>query len=91
MNFFKYSSLRLAFSAAAFFASYYLGVGLILAIIFGALIGFAVCYLAFPRLHDAAAADFNRLLKPKKKQSLEEENQALEDQLDEENRQAQGL
>ena len=43
MNFLKYSLLRLLFSAAAFFASYYFGVGFILAIIFGALIiGFLI-------------------------------------------------
>lgn len=94
MNFLKYSLLRLLFSAAAFFASYYFGVGFILAIIFGALIGFAICYLAFPRLHDAAAADFNRMIRRKnkpKKTSVEDENQAIEDELDEAARRSQGL
>ncbi|MGV3102703.1 DUF4229 domain-containing protein [Rothia sp. 32237D007AR] len=93
MNFLKYSLLRLLISAAAFFASYYFGVGFILAIIFGAIIGFAICYLAFPRLHDAAATDFNRMIYRKKKPttSLEAENQALEDELDEAARRSQGL
>ncbi|ORC24307.1 MULTISPECIES: DUF4229 domain-containing protein [Rothia] len=86
MNFLKYSLLRLLFSAAAFFASYYVGVGFILAIIFGAIIGFAVCYLAFPRLHDAAAADFNRIIRRKNKPRAAAEDEAVEDALDEQNR-----
>ncbi|WP_237189757.1 DUF4229 domain-containing protein [Rothia nasimurium] len=87
MNFLKYSLLRLALSAAAFFASYYVGAGLILSIICGALIGFAICYLAFPRLHDAAAADFNRLIRRKKpKATPADEDSAYEDALDEASR-----
>lgn len=83
MNFIKYSILRLALSVAAFFASYYVGVGFVLAIIFGALIGFAISYLAFPRLHTAAAADFNRLIRRKPKKAEADKDQAYEDQLDE--------
>ncbi|WP_421083315.1 hypothetical protein [Rothia nasimurium] len=91
MNFLKYSLLRLLFSAAAFFASYYFGAGLILSIICGAVIGFAVCYLAFPRLHDAAAADFNRIIRRKQpKATAADADAAYEDTLDESARRQQG-
>lgn len=82
MNLLKYSLLRLVLIALAFFVCYYFGVGLILSIIFAAIIGFAVAYLAFPKLNDAAAADFNAMLKrrsSKKKKTVEDENQAFED------------
>lgn len=86
MNFLKYSLLRLLLSAAAFFASYYFGVGFILSIIFGAIIGFAVCYLAFPRLHNAAASDFNRIIRRPNKPRATDKDEDLEDRLDEQHR-----
>ncbi|MFW0112364.1 hypothetical protein ACN082_02145 [Rothia sp. CCM 9417] len=93
MNFFKYSLLRLSLAALAFFAAYYIGAGLYLSAICGVIIGFAICYLAFPRLHVAAAGDFNRLLKrkPREKTTIAEEDQAVEDQIDEANRSHQSL
>lgn len=68
--------------AIAFVVCYYLGVSVILSVLFAAIIAFAIGYLAFPRMNDAAAADFNRLLKRRSaraKKSVEEENQAFED------------
>lgn len=93
MNFLKYSLLRLSLVALAFFASYYIGVGLYLSAICGVIIGFAVCYLAFPRLHNAAAGDFNRLLKrkPPQKAAVAEEDQSIEDEIDEAARSAEKL
>ncbi|MDO4898196.1 MAG: DUF4229 domain-containing protein [Rothia sp. (in: high G+C Gram-positive bacteria)] len=88
MNFLKYSLLRLAIAVIAFYAAYYFGAGLMISIICGALIGFAISYLAFPKLHLAAAADFNGWFKRRPAKSrIEEENQAFEDRLDEEARQ----
>lgn len=89
----KYSLLRLSLAALAFFAAYYIGVGIYLSAICGVIIGFAVCYLAFPRLHSAAAGDFNRLLKrkPREKVSVAEEDQAIEDEIDEAARSAEKL
>lgn len=87
MNFLKYSLLRLMLAAAAFYAAYYFGAGLYFAIIGGAIIGFAISYLAFPKLHLAAAADFNGWFKSRPaKSKVEEEDQAFEDALDEDAR-----
>lgn len=77
----------------AFLGSYYIGVGLYLSAICGVIIGFAICYLAFPRLHDAAAHDFNRLFrrKPRGEKAVAEEDQAIEDEIDEATRSGQSL
>lgn len=84
MNFFKYTLLRLLVAAIAFFAAYYFGAGLYLSIICGFIIGFAVCFLAFPKLHLAAAADFNGWFKRRPRDSkLAAEDQNYEDALDE--------
>lgn len=84
MNFFKYSLLRLLLSALAFYAAYYFGAGIYLAIICGFIIGFALCYLLFPKLHVAAAADFNGWFKRRPRDSkLAAEDQDYEDKLDE--------
>lgn len=92
MNFLKYTLIRLALATAAFFVAYYFGAGLYLSILGGAIIGFAVSYLAFPKLHLAAAKDFNGWFKRRPaKNKVEEENQAFEDELDEGTRKQQGL
>lgn len=85
VNFLKYSLLRLLISALAFFLAYYFGAGFILSVICGALIGFAISYLAFPHLHTAAAADFNRLVRRKSgtKTPKTAEDEAIEDAYDE--------
>lgn len=82
MNLLKYSLLRLTLMVAAFYACLFVNVNIIFSIIFAAIIGFAIAYLAFPRLHTAASADLRNLFRRKpgtKKKSLEEENQEIED------------
>lgn len=83
MNLLKYSLLRLLLMVLVFCLCFYLlNISIILSIIFAAIIAFAIGYLAFPKLNDAAAADLNKFLgrRPKsQKKSVEAENQEFED------------
>jgi short subunit fatty acids transporter len=61
VNFLYYTLVRFGIMAVVFCACVWFGTGLILGGLFAVIIGFAVSYLAFPRLHAAAGRDFARL------------------------------
>ncbi|GGH61038.1 hypothetical protein GCM10007359_09830 [Rothia aerolata] len=60
---------------------WYFNIGIIFSGLFAIIIAFAVSYLGFPRLHDAAGADMARWFKrkPRTKTTAEEENRLAED------------
>ncbi len=58
VNFLKYSLIRLGLIVVVFLLCTLIGIGPFLAGIFAVLIGLAVGYLAFPRLHTAAGQEF---------------------------------
>ncbi|MCP3425039.1 DUF4229 domain-containing protein [Rothia sp. AR01] len=72
MSFLYYTLVRFGIMAVVFCACAWFGTGLVLAGVFAVIIGFAVSYLAFPRLHAAAGRDFARLwhrLAPQRRRS----------------------
>lgn len=94
MKFLYYSLIRLAIMVVVFVVCALLHTGLVLAAVFAVLIGFAVGYLAFPKLHAQASRDFLRFwgkLRGKKKttavdETVEDEDQYVDEQLRREGR-----
>ncbi|WP_030015185.1 MULTISPECIES: DUF4229 domain-containing protein [Micrococcales] len=83
MKFLYYSLIRLALMVIVFVVCALLHTGLVLAAVFAILIGFAVGYLAFPKLHADASRDFMRFwgkLRGKKKSTVVDETAEDEDQ-----------
>ncbi|WP_129359113.1 MULTISPECIES: DUF4229 domain-containing protein [Micrococcaceae] len=84
MNFLYYTLLRFGMMAVVFVVCLFLKTGLVLAGVFAILIAFAVSYLAFPKLHNAASRDFGRFwqkIRGKRvKKTVGDEDVEVEDQ-----------
>ncbi len=93
VKFLYYSLVRLAIMVIVFVVCALLHTGLVLAAVFAILIGFAVGYLAFPKLHAAATRDLMRAwssLRGRKKTTAQDETAADEDEYVEEQLRREG-
>lgn len=83
VNFLYYTLLRFGVMAVVFVVCLFLKTGLVLAGVFAILIAFAVAYLAFPKLHNAASQDVGRFWRKvrgrRTKKTVEDENVEVED------------
>lgn len=95
VNFLKYSLVRVGLMVLAFMLCRLVDVNVILSALFAVLIAFAISYLAFPRLHDAASDDIHRIFRrrnsAKPSESQRVQDTAEEDAYADKQRQAQGL
>ncbi|WP_129657441.1 DUF4229 domain-containing protein [Rothia uropygialis] len=84
MNFLYYTLLRFGMMTVVFVVCLFLKTGVVLAGVFAILIAFAVSYLAFPKLHNAASRDFGRFWKKirgkRTKKTVGDEDVEVEDQ-----------
>ena len=97
MRFLLYTLVRIGLMAVVFLLCLLLKIGLVVSGIFAVLIGFAIAYLAFPKLHAEASREVAGLLcrrAPRKRrareraqQETELEDAYVEDQLRREGRQ----